>query len=109
MSKKIESANKCKVGKLSDFDPIVWKVETVPEAYVRNKYERDNNLPVLYSKNDVQNKKFIYEIGINNGTSSKTIEVPYSEIAEHFGWKSFDYLEGSYQQTIVPEWKETSL
>ena len=94
----------CKCGKAEDFDPIVWRVETVPEAMVRDKFGRDNNLQVTRSSVDLDGKKFIYEHVVKVDEFAVR-EVPFEEVCKHFGWKEMKFEMNA--QTIRPVWCES--
>jgi hypothetical protein len=84
--------------------PIVWNVETVPEAYVRDKYQKNYNFATMNSWLDIPNKRVGYEVMLPGSCDPdhKTIYVTFDEICKEFGWKSFELINND--ETIKPKW-----
>lgn len=94
----------CKCGKAEDFDPIVWRIETIPEARVRDKFARDNNLLVTSSSLDIEKKQFVYEHVVKVDQFDTRV-VPFDEVCKHFGWKEMKFEMNN--QTVRPVWLES--
>ena len=100
---------KCKIGKAEDFEPIVWRVETLSEQRLRDKLQRNHSFETMSSWNDKENKRFGFEIVENSAENGHTtVYISYAEACKEFGWKSFKF-EGFQDMTVRPTWLKSSI
>lgn len=98
---------RCKCGKSEDFEPIVWRVETVPEARVRDRFQHNRCFNTLKSGMNKESKTFWFDIVCAGIPDHKIVTFTFDEICKEFGWKKFD-LELN-DQTIRPTWLKSSI
>lgn len=86
------------------FPPIVWNDETIPEAHVRDKYQRNKNFLTMKSRFDIPNKRVEFRNYIPGGCDPdyEDIYVSFDDICKEFGWKSFEFINNN--ETIKPKW-----
>lgn len=94
-----ENSKKCECEKITDLEPIVYNVESVPSDFVKGKIARNHCLQVCKSWFDMENKELKIEHMINANTSViKTYS--FDDVAAEFGWKGFKFSDNL--QTIFP-------
>jgi len=91
----------CKVGKKGDFEPNVWRIETLPTALLVDKFARSNAITVCKSGLDADAKKVWYEQYVNVH-ETKMVDFTFEQVAAEFGWKEIKLSED--QQTVYPTW-----
>ena len=95
------------IEKKPELEPIVWRVKTIPEARVRDKFQRDMCFNTLKCGTDYDKKIMWFDIACGGVPDHKVVEYTFEQVQEHFGWKGWSFeLNG---QTIIPEWKESSI
>jgi len=95
-----EALKHCKCGKLKDFEPIVWRVESVPEQRLRDKLAHDENIERTGSWHDPKAKCFVIEYPKCHEIVTRTFT--YEDVCARYGWKSFKISKDG--QTITPKW-----
>lgn len=88
----------------SKLPPLVWNAETIPEAYVRDKFQKNMNFATMNSWLDIPNKRVGYEVFLPGACSPdhETRYFSFDDICKEFGWKSFELINNN--ETIKPKW-----
>lgn len=102
-AEKTAALSKCTCGKSADFKPIVWDVETVPTARVRDRFQHNRNFNTMTSGIDIAKKIFWFQITKGGTPDNEMVTFSFDEVAKEFGWKSFTFE--CNDETIRPNWR----
>lgn len=104
----MKTVNNVKIGKIDEFEPVVWKVNSIPEAYVRDKFQRNRNFDTMSSFIDRDKQEFVFDVFTNGNPDHEIRHFSYDDICKEFGWKSFTFDKDN-NETIHPIWLNTTL